>query len=71
MTDNQLARIRKDLAGIAGEPCDVQDISGCIYVFTSELGSLRLLQKYRDCKNARAGYSENRQTFYFSLEVNI
>lgn len=71
MTENQLARIGKDLAGIAGEPCDVQDISGCIYVFTSELGSLRLLQKYRECKNARAGFSKNRNTYYFSLEVNL
>ena len=71
MTDNQLARIGKDLAGVAGEPCDVQDISGCVYVFTSELGSLRLLQHYRRCDSARAGYSVNRKTFYFSLELNL
>lgn len=71
MTKNQLARIGKDLAGIAGEPCDVIEIKGTIYLFGSELATLRLLQKYRECSNARAGYSTNRETYYFSLETNL
>ncbi len=71
MTEIQLERIGKDLAGMAGEPCYVEDIKGTVYLFGSELATLRCLQKYRDCKNARASYSVNRKEFYFSLETNI
>jgi len=71
MTDNQLARVGKDLAGIAGEPCDIQNIGGAVYAFTSELGSLRLLQKYRKCDNADAGYSENLKAYYFRIELKF
>ena len=71
MTKNQLARIGKDLAGIAGEPVEVEDIKGVVYVFGSELATLRLLLQYRNNNQARVGYSQNFHSHYFSLELNF
>lgn len=71
MTKNQLARIGKDLAGIAGEPVEVEEIKGLVYVFGSELATLRLLLQYRNNPNARVGHSIPRDSYYFSLELNL
>lgn len=71
MTKNQLARIGKDLAGIAGEPVEVEDIKGVVYVFGSELATLRLLLQYRNNTQARVGYSQNYHSHFFSLELNF
>ena len=68
MTKAQIAYIEKYLNSEAGEKGEVEDIKGCIYYFGSELATLRLLKHYRGNDNARQGWSENLDTFYFSIE---
>lgn len=73
MTKNHLKRLGKDLSGVAGEPCEVEDIRGHIYVFTSELGSLRLFRHYVHMKSKQdfnQGYSQNLKTHYFSVDFS-
>ena len=71
MSDNYLAHFTKEINGIAGEECECREIGGAFYMFGSELATLRCLKVYRNCKNARAGWSENLNTFYFSLETSF
>ena len=63
-----IKRVKQDWDSMSGESVDVEEIGGVVYGFGSELATLRLLSKYRDSKNFRQGYSENRQQFYVSLE---
>jgi len=44
----------------------VEHVSGTLYAFCSELGTLRL---FRKMPNMRQGYSVNLKTFYFSIEL--
>jgi len=62
-------RCLKDWAEIAKEEIRVEQIKGAVYGFASELAVLRLLAKYRNAANARHGFSENLNSWYFSLEV--
>lgn len=66
--DPRAARVRFDWWEWSQETLEIRSIGGCLYAFGSEVATLRLLKKYRESKNARADYSVNLRTFYFSLE---
>ena len=66
LTANQIARTARDYSEIAGEIVTVEQISGAIYVFGSELATLRL---FRTMPTKRQGYSVNLKKFYFSIEL--
>lgn len=66
ITPAQLARTARDWSNIAGEPVTVEQISGALYAFGSEVATLRL---FRKMPNKRQGYSENMKTFYFCVEL--
>lgn len=68
VTTNQLHRTVSTWSKIAGETVRVEQISGALYAFCTELGALRL---YYKMKVGRAAYSENRETWYYSLELNL
>lgn len=65
-TESQLERVQRTYSKIAGENVTVEQISGAIYVYGSELATLRL---FRKMPNMRQGYSTNLQKFYFSVEL--
>jgi len=46
-TQNQISRIAQDWSKIAKEPVKVENVSGTIYGFCSEIAALRLANKYR------------------------
>lgn len=52
----------------AGENVKVEKITGNYYVFGSELATLRIFKKYKDCTNVNQGFSENLNTYYFSIK---
>ena len=57
---------------VTNDETDVENIGGTIYCFTSEIGALRLFREYNKMsRNERTdmGYSQNRKTWYFRLEV--
>jgi hypothetical protein len=60
-------RASQTFSQIAGESVAVEEIKGTLYGYCTELGALRLFHKYNSPK-ARAAYSQNLQTWYFSLE---
>ena len=69
----QLARTARDWSATAGEPVRVEQSGSTIFGFCSELGALRLLRSYRwtliNCGDiARASYSANLKSWFFSLE---
>jgi len=47
-TQNQISRIAQDWSKIAKEPVKVENVSGTIYGFCSEIAALRLANKYRN-----------------------
>jgi hypothetical protein len=69
-TKEQLLRTQQDWEEIAGEGVDVESVKGTIYGYCSELGALRLEHRYK-ATNARAGYSKNLGTWYFSLQLKF
>lgn len=69
--DPRAARVRSDWWALSGEAMEIRSIGGALYAFGSEVATLRLLKKYRECAKARADFSENLGTFFFSLEVNV
>lgn len=70
-----LERIEKDWARFAGgEAIEVEEIRGAFYGFTSELGALRLYQKFvqsgAPTDRIRADYSKNLGSWFFRIEVD-
>lgn len=65
-TKSQLSRIEKEYSAIAGEKVTVEQIGSTMYAFGSELATLRL---FRKMPNMRQGFSENMNTFFFSIEM--
>ena len=65
-TKSQLIRIEKEYSAIAGEKVTVEQIGSTMYAFGSELATLRL---FRKMPNMRQGFSENMNTFFFSIEM--
>lgn len=62
-----LARFAGDLAG----EVRIEQIGATVYAFASELACYRIHYKYRYGKQekTRVGYSENLQSWYFSIEI--
>jgi hypothetical protein len=57
-----------------GESVKIEEIGGTLYVFGSELATLRIFAKYLangsvQNPKARVGYSQNLQSNYFSLDM--
>lgn len=69
ITEAQTARVQADWSAYAQESVSVEAIGGTFYGFTSELGALRIANKYRytDQDAVRAAYSAPRGSWYFSL----
>ena len=65
-TASQIARTQKEWLSIAKEPVQVEQISGALYAFGSELATLRLFRKHPSMSQ---GYSANRGTFYFCIAL--
>ena len=57
-----------ELTKHAKEPLKVEVINGFIYVWGSELACLRLFKIYHLAKNVQVKYSENGNSWYFSME---
>ena len=58
---------------MAREPVELENVSGTLYVFGSELATLRIFAKYNangahPNSKARVGHSVNLGKFYFALE---
>ena len=71
VTKNQIERIKKDLEFIAKEEIVLDIMEFTAYAYCSEIASLRLLKAYRNVENATADYSNNLNSHYFALEMNI
>ena len=69
ITEDKLRNITTMFSGFAKEEVKIDFIGGALYVFGSELACLRIFYKYRYTKSAVAGYSKNRNTWYFSYET--
>lgn len=70
ITPNQFDRTARMLVDISGEDEGrVEMIGDSFYYFGSELATLRLLKKYRHCDNASQDFSQNYNSYYFSLDV--
>ena len=73
MTEQQDNRTTKMMTEYAGEPITCEQIASALYVFGSELAVLRIFAKYNTNgaypnPKARVLFSENRQSWAFSLE---
>ena len=71
ITFGQLKRINNDFEKIAEHTGCTEIVCGCLYHYTAEIGTLRLLKKYRMNEKADCGYSENLKSYYFRLETNL
>ena len=69
LTQSQFNTTVEMLRGFAKEPVRVAFFTSAYWAFGSELATLRLLAKYRDCKQVRHGFSENLSSFYFVMET--
>lgn len=67
-TEKQIKVLTKQMENIAGERVKIEDIKGTVYIFGTELATLRILKKFRDSTNVRHGYSKNLETYYVSIE---
>lgn len=67
MTENQKRRTTREWSHYAGEPVEVEQIGAAVYGFTSEIGAMRLYYKFLG--SGRAGFSENLNRWYFSVEL--
>ncbi len=67
-----LKNVKNFWSDVANDEIDVENIGGTVYGFTTEIGALRLFREYnKTIRNERTdiGYSQNRKTWYFRLEV--
>lgn len=65
------ARAKKEFETHAKENVEIEMIGNAIYAFGSELATLRLYNVYSHADFARAGYSKNRGSFYFTYELSL
>lgn len=70
-TNNQalIERAEREWSEIAKESLTVEQISGALYAYGSELACLRLYHKWQGGRKVRAAYSENLKTWYFRVEM--
>ena len=76
MTTSQAQRTEAMMKEYAGEDVYLGEIDSTLYVFGSELATLRIFAKYNANGSAhnlatRVGFSKNMDSFYFSLERSI
>ena len=67
----QYEKTAQELGRIAGEPTQYSEIGGHLYIYGSELATLRLLKHYKLHKKTEQGYSKNLKTFFFAIDLNI
>ena len=65
---NRTSQMFQEIAG-QEQKITVEFFDSAFWVFGSELATLRLLKKYRECDNARQNYSDNIDSFYFVLDM--
>ena len=71
-TAEQISALAAQWSKMAGEPIEIEKISGALYAFCSELGSLRLFRIYANHNGAETqGFSEPRGCHFFRLEVEF
>lgn len=70
--DSSQTKAKTEFEKHAKETLSVEQISGTLYAFGSELACLRLARAYQNCGDrAAADYSENLETWYFRLETRF
>ena len=69
MTQSGFDSTVKMFREVSGEQVHVEFFASAFWVLGSELATLRLLKKYRNNRDASQGYSENRESFYFMLDM--
>lgn len=68
ITTDQLKRVEADFTKIAGEKISITYDTGRFMCLCSEIASLRLLKAYRTNNKANQQYSENLNSFVFTLD---
>lgn len=66
-TEAQIQRVKKEYSLISGEDIFIEECAGDLYVYGSELATLRL---FRKMPTLRQGYSENLKTHFVFVELN-
>jgi hypothetical protein len=66
-TEEQTKRIAREYKEIAGDVVEVEFIGDAMYVFSSEIGCLRLYKKFNGCGNVK--FSINRNTWFYVKEL--
>ena len=66
-TAQKLAEIASQFSPIAKEQVTAEFVGGSLYIFGSEIACLRLSIHYRHHPKARAEYSENLKTWFFTF----
>ena len=62
-----LNNVKSEYSRIAGEIVDVEMVGGTLYVFGSEMATLR---PFRAMPNKRQGYSKNLGKFFFAVDIS-
>ena len=66
--------VREYASDGGAEPYTFEVIRDTLYIFSSELATLRMFRKFNGFvrnKNTDQGYSENLKTFYFSITAKV
>ena len=66
-----LKKVKDHWQKVAIEVIEIEHIGAAYYAFGSELATLRLYRHYAPNKKIHQDYSENRQCFYFRLEMLV
>jgi len=70
LTPAQADRVTRDMTKHAGgENVEVEKHGDTLYVFGSELATLRIFRKYEGGKNINQGWNKGTKSFYFSLRM--
>jgi len=71
MSHAKLESLKNIWKDVCKEDVEIEQISGAIYAFGSELACLRLLNYYYMNPRTKAAWSSNRNTWYFRLELQF
>jgi hypothetical protein len=71
MTEQQKARVTEEYTTIAGEPVTVEQIGSTIYLFGSELATLRCFKVCHECNEVHQGLSDDMNSYYISWSLNL
>jgi hypothetical protein len=74
VTPNMVKRTAADWSGMAKELIKVEEISGTLYGFGSELGCLRIFHQYNrggHATHVRCEFSKNLGTWFIALDVRL